>query len=203
MAFLVAAVVVIVAGIGFMVLTQGNEVPPAAPALSVVMTSYEAWNNGDYDGYLATFTVEAAEEEAGDLTQILMNANQQIEPVEPCRVIETSPTGESTVQCLTTVRNDWNGPAGITDNGTETFVVNAENKISSRDDLTPDFSAYFKFNREFWLWFLMAYPDVYEEIKPIDAESLPGWQRDPSDMLIAVQYVDEFVAQSDDYPISP
>ncbi len=49
----------------------------------------------------------------------------------------------------------------------------------------------------------LGYSDVYKEIRPVDFESLPGWQRDPSDMLIAVQYVDEFVAQSDDYPINP
>ena len=32
---------------------------------------------------------------------------------------------------------------------------------------------------------------------------LPGWRRDPADMFIAVQHVEEFVAQSDGYPISP
>ena len=51
MAFLVAAAVVIVAGIGFMVLTQGDEVPLAAPALSVsvVVPGTEWWTDTGID----------------------------------------------------------------------------------------------------------------------------------------------------------
>jgi hypothetical protein len=71
----------------------------------------------------------------------------------------------------------------------------------------------------FWKWLEQEHPDVYTKIKPagrtgngsgVDGH-LPGeglWQsqssregRDPGDMLIALQYVDEFIAQSDDYPI--
>ena len=214
MAFLVAAGVVIVAGIGFLVVNQGDET--AAPELSVVIANYEAWNSGDYESYLATFTVEAAQgdwgpagnyvsgEPAHNLPQVLMNANSRIELVEPCRVIETSPTGESTVQCLTIERNDWHGPAGITYSATQTFVVNAENKISSVDQHGSCCRDEFAYNAGFWLWLQVAHPDVYEEIKPDgNSDNLPGWPRDEADMLIAVQYVDEFVAQSDDYPINP
>jgi len=216
MAFLVAAAVVIVAGIGFMVVNQGDETLADAPELSVVIANLEAWNSGDYDGYLATFTVEAAQgdwgpdgnygrgEPAHNLPQVLMNANSRIELVEPCRVIETSQTGESTVQCLTIERNDWSGPAGITTSATQTFVVNAENKISRVDTYygagLRDVSAY---SAGFWLWLQVAHPGVYEEIKPINHGNLPGWPRDEADMLIAVQYVDGFVAQTDDYPINP
>jgi len=45
------------------------------------------------------------------------------------------------------------------------------------------------------------YPDVYASIQPADLGSLPGWRRDPADMAVAIQYVEEFVAQSDIYPV--
>ena len=199
-----AAMLVLIFGIGTWVIVGGSEGDDVAAEVSVVLSQYEAWNNGDYDGWSATLTEELAQEETGGgFPYILFNSNQQIEVVEPCRVIGTSPVGESTVQCVTTVRSDFYGPAGIAESVTETFVVNAEGKISSIDSDGECCSAQFEHNRKFWQWLRSAYPDVHEEIKPFDGESLPGWRGDPADMLIAVQYVEEFVAQSDAYPISP
>lgn len=195
------AVIVVVAGIGLMVANQSDEDTTVAPE-SVVMANYEAFNNGDYDGYLATFTDELAQE----LPRVegWRVDNEQIEVVEPCRVVETSPTGDTAVECSTTRSNDYHGPAGIIENVTETFVVNADGKISSVENDGPCCIAQWQaFNQGFWQWLEVAYPEVFEEIRPIDFDSFPGWQRDPADMLIAIQYVDEFVAQSADYPINP
>ena len=103
-----------------------------------------------------------------------MNANEQIEIVEPCRVVETSPTGDTTVECSTTRSNDFHGPAGIIENGTDTFVVNADGKISSVESDGDCCIAQFAFNREFWQWLQVAYPAVFEEIRPIDDDHCPG-----------------------------
>jgi len=48
-----------------------------------------------------------------------------------------------------------------------------------------------------------TYPDVYEDIDPgFITYSGPGFQtQNPEHMLIAVEYVAEFVAQSDIYPL--
>ncbi len=122
-------------------------------------------------------------------------------------VIGTSPTGESTVQCLTSIRSDFHGPAGFVDRGTLTVVVNTDSRISSLNSEGTCCEVEFQFNNRFWQWLEVAHPAVYEEIKPEDfasgKESLPGFRRDPAHMLIAIQYVEEFVAQSPDYPIAP
>ena len=196
------AVILVVAGIGLMVANQSDEDTTVALGLSVVMANYEAFNNGDYDGYLATFTDELAQEQPR--IEGWRVDNEQIEIVEPCRVVETSPTGDTTVECSTTRSNDYLGPAGIIENVTETFVANGDGKISSVENDGPCCIAQWRaFNQGFWQWLQVAYPAVFEEIRPIDFDSFPGWQRDPADMLIAIQYVEEFVAQSDDYPINP
>jgi len=53
---------------------------------------------------------------------------------------------------------------------------------------------------------MVAHPEVHADIAPLDVEGLPGAGElggEPDDMLVTLEYVDEFVAQSDDYPINP
>jgi hypothetical protein len=52
-------------------------------------------------------------------------------------------------------------------------------------------------------WLRTEHPDVYDKIS--NGPSIPGfgYGRDPADMLIALEYVDEFVAQSGTYPLDP
>ena len=199
----------LVVGLGTWAVFGGSQGEDVAPEVSVVMSQYEAWNNGDVDAYLATFTGELAQDgiDPNGVTAVLLNANAQIEVVEPCRVIETNPVVGSTVQCSITQRDDFRGPAGITEARTDTFVVDLEGLISSVDDTSTCCDAEFEFNNRFWQWLEFAYPAVYDEIKPqdfaFDKESLPGYTQDAAHMLIAIRYVEEFVAQSPDYPISP
>lgn len=100
------------------------------------------------------------------------------------------------------VTNDFTGPGGLVDTMTDTFVLTDIGKINLRIQ-AHDNPFFEQFNRAFWDWLTVAHPDVYADITPIDNESLPGWDRDPDDMLTALEYVDEFIAQSDMYPISP
>ncbi len=58
-----------------------------------------------------------------------------------------------------------------------------------------------QFDFRFWIWLRNAHPDVYVETSLWDLQSRPGWRTDPAHPLIAVQHVDEFIAQSDDYPL--
>lgn len=53
----------------------------------------------------------------------------------------------------------------------------------------------------FGMWFEVEYPEIYREIEPATSDGLPGLEADPADMLVVLQYVDEFVAQSDVYPL--
>lgn len=143
-------------------------------------------------------------DDSAQFREIFSNTNEQYEIVEPCRVVDAAVGVDNMVECTISYTNDWHGPAGLLP-GTQVanFLVTSEGEISSAFDPLSPISAdrFFAYNRAFWDWFQLAYPDVYEETKPYDGESLPGWQGDPADMATAVQYVDEFIAQSDVYPL--
>lgn len=202
-AVVAAALLALILGVGSWIIVRGNG-DDVAQAVEVVLASIDAQNAGDYDAWAATLTAEVLQDaEAGGLARVLFNANTRIELVEPCRVVGTSPTGESEVLCRTKVTHDYQGPAGLVQMNTDTFVVNADGLIGSIDGESTCCDEEFLFNSRFWLWLSGAYPAVYEDIRPFDRESLPGWRRDPADMLIAVQYVEEFVGQSEHYPLSP
>lgn len=176
-----------------------------APEVAAVVSSYEAMNNGDIDGYLALFTEEAAVE-GRDFLQVLVNMNSQSESAEPCRLIEPTPSGEARVSCTVTFSDDFHGPGGLTTTVTETFVVTDADKISLRFTAEGNFELNFAFNAAFWEWLMVAHPEVHADIAPLGEDGLPGagdLRGEPDDMLVALEYVDEFVAQSDDYPINP
>lgn len=46
------------------------------------------------------------------------------------------------------------------------------------------------------------YPDVYQQIEPVGPFDLPGYRTEPGDMLVALEYITEFVAHAADYPLS-
>lgn len=178
----------------------------ALPEVAVVMSSYEAMNNGDIDGYLALFTEEAAARERREFLQVLVNMNQQSELAEPCRLIEPTPAGEARVACTATLSDDFHGPGGLTATVAETFVVTDTGEISLRFTTEENFDGILEFNLAFGEWLMVAYPEVHADIAPLEAGRIPGageLDDEPDDMLVALEYVDEFVAQSDDYPINP
>ena len=101
------------------------------------------------------------------------------------------------------------------ESGTATFLINEDDKItdSGRDDGSGDIpweeTELAMFNFAFWSWLMDAHPSVFDDIgsAPTGLYDIPGLAtsqfdpRDPAVMLIAVQFVDEFVAQSDVYPL--
>ena len=66
----------------------------------------------------------------------------------------------------------------------------------------PQWQAY---HRAFFNWLSERHPDVHQEIGPSVGSpiwSLPGYASGDADhMLVALEYVDEFVAESDVYPL--
>lgn len=196
----VATAVVLLLGLGTWVALGGSDGEEVAPEVNVVLAAFDAWNAGDFEGFLAAFTDDLAQAEMGGVSRIIFNAGSEIEIVEPCHVVETSATG-STVQCGIVERNGFHGPAGISNSSTSTFVVDLAGKITHFTEVGTCCSAEFTFQGRFWAWLADSYPNVYERIRPIDGQSLPGWEGDPADMLVAIQYVEEFIAQSIDYPL--
>ncbi len=198
----VAAAVVLLAGLGVLWLTfRSDEAEPASvpPEVATVEAAYGALNAGDLPTYLALLADNEAAESA-NLVQILINANGVFDVVEPCTKTGVTNRGETIVECIVATYDDFHGPAGIVSTHRETWLIDEDGKIGARDD-EIDLFHNFEFNRNFWTWLLDEHRDVYVEIAPVDLASLPGWQRDPNDMLIAVEYVDEFITQSPIYPI--
>ena len=198
----IAAAVALVVGIGiFAILNDSNDA--VAAQVSAVETAIAAFNAGDVDGWIAAWDPQAEEvraEAQGHLFEVFMNANEQWTIVNPCVLVQGSP---AIVECTISSRDDFRGPAGV-GNDTETgqFTLNSDRKITSFDDGRECCTVKFTFNRAFNVWLSTVHPDVYEQIRPFDNESLPGWRKDPADMAIAIQYVEEFVAQSDVYPLT-
>lgn len=95
-----AAVVVLVAGLASWAVISGNDDAAVAPEVTIVLSSYEAMNNADIDGWFVLVTEEEAAR-SRDSQQVLVNMNSQTEFLEPCRLLEPSPSaGQSRVNAL-------------------------------------------------------------------------------------------------------
>jgi hypothetical protein len=133
-----------------------------------------------------------------------MNANQRWEVVEPCQVDRKTAAGNTIVKCLIHDINDFWGAGGIGDTVTGTFTVNEDLLISNRINIFGS-ARRNAFNRAFYQWLKDTHPDVYQgmDIGYISSNG-PGFDaKNPEHMHTAVQYVEEFVAQSDAYPLDP
>ncbi|MGI9608503.1 MAG: hypothetical protein ACR2P0_20400, partial [Acidimicrobiales bacterium] len=146
--------------------------------------------------------------------RIFGHANERFELTEPCRWRSRGDgvPGDVFVECTIRYTNDWNVPAGVfPETEVSVFTVATDgtiraqievdergNSVSRADDWAEELIEY---NASFWTWLGDAYPDVHEAINTGN-DNIPGWIGDPSDMAIAVEYVPEFIAQSDVYPLT-
>lgn len=79
-----------------------------------------------------------------------------------------------------------------------------------RDDGLWDQTEFALSNLAFFTWLRDAHPGVFEDIayttnslSSIPAFGFPGDPHEAKEMLTALEYVDEFVNQTDEYPIDP
>ena len=205
------AVIVLFVGAGLRAAAATNDndaatPPPDAtaqvePEVAAVLSAINAYNAGDREAWAAA----QANGEVGDVTALMMNANNQLDMVGPCRITATTLAGDVVVACEISARDDLYGTGGIVDTATSEYTLNDELKITEWTDqlyedetgeCCPQLS---EFNVWFYEWLRSAHPDVHAEIG--NGASIPGLGKDPAHMLIALDYVNEFVAQSDDYPL--
>lgn len=188
--------------------TSAEQTTPAAAGedISVVMEAIDAWNRGEFDAWLAFWVVDPGEDHL--FSRSVMNSGEQMEVTEPCH---SSPDPEGTiVECSIRVEDNFHGAGGLTSDATMSFIVNDVGLIVDTQSTTyqEDGSCCPKwesFHTDFHRWLQDAHPDVYADIGPKDGAEqwwLPGAASgDPDHMLVALEYVEEFVAQSDSYPL--
>ena len=198
-AALVAASLVVAVGIVGIWSAQRDDPIADPPEIASVLHYFSVADAGD----LAALNALRSEEVAANdpiRDQMLINLNNRT-VVEECSSSGPAPGGGQLVTCQTTDINDFHGPAGIELPVLRTLTVAGDGTILA-DHAEVNFDEGSRYATQFWIWLRNSYPDVYAEIEPWDLQSMPGWRTDPADALVALDYVGEFIAQSEEYPIS-
>jgi hypothetical protein len=194
-----AAVVVLAVGAVLALLDSPATVPPAGPTgpdqIAYVERAYEALNAGDVDGWAALFAGDADARSQRDLLSVLAAAHYRVEAVEPCASPE-----RDVVVCTVTETNDFFAAGGLSLTKTEIFTFDGDGRISGRESAVRSMTqpGSYVYTQAFNEWMRRAHPDVYADIRPEIITHLP---QTPEDMRRALDYVDEFVAQSDRFPV--
>ncbi len=133
--------------------------------------------------------------------ELRLNANEQMIAVDQCRLANRDP---SIVECPVTVSDDFWSVAGL--NGRETTLTLFYDdllRVVSYQSGFPDLSGadHVAFHLAFNAWLTDTHPVAAESITPAAANWAPGVGGDPAAMSRALDYVDEFLAQSDVYPL--
>lgn len=206
-----AAVAILVFGTTLVLISgttgeRDTAAPGTVDEVGIVLSAYEALNAGNIDAWLGHFTDDAlifggTRLVADNLYKVLSAANYHAEVVESCRRIEPTSQGETQVECTIKETDDFHATGGITLTRKELFAVNQDSQISQVDAQVIAFNqpGYYVFNQAFFDWLRVAHPDIHAEIRPPITTHLP---QDPEDMSTALRYLDEFLAQSDLYPIT-
>lgn len=198
-----AAATVVVVGIVAALLSVTTDPEPAAPTqagqIAYVEAAYEALNAGDIDQWLAHFADDAdtfgvSTEAIRNLYEVLAAANYRAQIVEACRHVDGA------VACTITESNDFFAAGGLSTTRIETFSINDDGRIAAVSaelvETTPP--GPHMFTQAFYDWLRDAHPEVHAEIRPMITTHLP---QEPEHMRAALEYLDEFIAQSERYPV--
>ena len=181
----------------------GDDSDPTDAATAAVLSALEAKNSFDLDGWLAALEGGQRAGVPSFAEEILINAEERWEVVEPCQVTGENSSGETAVECLIQETTSYWGVGGISDTKKQVLLVNADGLISNSNHFGS--ARKNSFNQAFHQWLSDTYPEVYSEMGYNRiSNNAPGFDtQNPDHMLIAVEYVAEFVARSDKYPLDP
>lgn len=174
-----------------------------AARMTVVEAMIVARNSGDYEAWRASFPAESPNIFDGLVTD---ESELEWQRAHMAANDVWTITGECTdtlayVSCPMTLVNEFYGPAGIF------FTVPSMHLSFNADEELVGIGAQVweiagdtaEYADAFDAWLAEAYPDVHASFGPrVEGEgALPN----PEDMPTAIQYVEEFLAQSDVYPV--
>lgn len=199
----VAAITVAVAGALLVTTWLRPDPEPATPTpteeTAIVNAAYDALNAGDIRAWLDHFAADAevfgaSPTAARDLFEVLAAANYRAAIVEPCRRVD------GRVTCTITETTDFYAAGGLSLTRTETFVVDEHGKIAEASARVVAITqpGYHVFTQAFYDWMRDAHPEVHAELRPRITTHLPP---EPEQMRAALDYLDEFIAQSDVFPV--
>ena len=184
-----AVALAIVVGVAIAGSDSGSDVA-AAPPLEVAEQMIEAHIAGGPVAMLQFLEPAYAELEGPD-QEVWQIFNEHIVGGE----YRCEQTRANRVLCRTpTTTNEFHGAAGIEPEVTWMITFNEESEVIDLQEFAIEANKIAEFNEAFASWLLATYPGLAE----------PGYAptADPASAEIALQYVDEFVAQSDVYPLS-
>jgi hypothetical protein len=171
-------------------------------AIGIVLASIAARNSGDWDAWLETL---GGEELAGIepwRNQYEANAVANYEAIvndddgAGCQIVGTGLSEETLVRCDVIVEDDFLGAGGVVQDGQSIFYVLDGKVVQWDDGLRSNDPG--DFETAFLSWLSRAHPDVANGM----TAGIGSWySRTSDDMATVLDYVDEFVAQSDIYPI--
>ena len=179
------------------------------PDIQIARQAMAAWNTGNVDAYLDFFTEDATyiqwpahADHVRDRFEFDMTLGSQL------ALGDCEQWADGRLRCPALARDDLSGPAGLMQDAVLTFWITDGliSKYSSAQYDHPDF--YFTQAMAFWLE--GAHPDVWESTFALsercsindEFNCWTSWYASAETATVLLEYVSEFVAQSDDYSFS-
>jgi hypothetical protein len=208
---LAIAAALVVVGFGVGMLTSNRTGDQAAAGLerrvALVAAQAAAYSDGDFDGWVSYYTPDASLGNSGltaggpdikILFPVSAAANEQWVITGLCQQ-GASPEQTS---CPMRQRDDFYGPAGLAVEAVYTFTFDEDDKIIAYEldqGRAIAFAPWNTFDVRFAQWLQEVHPEV--DVKILFDPNLSGVIVTAEYITTALLYVDEFIAQSDDYPI--
>lgn len=181
---------------------SGSDAALFAQQVATIEAMVEARNSGDYEVWRSYFPAERPviwantieDDSELDWQRSYMAANETWTITAPCQ------SRGSGVSCPMTLVHDFFAPAGLFFRTTVDFEFNGDGEISYLGtgswEIAGDWGEY---TEAFDTWLLEAHPEVHARMGPrVEGENgLPS----ADDMPEALEYVNEFIGQSDIYPL--
>jgi len=170
-----------------------------SPEIRIVEETIAAANAGDYDDWISHFTADAliplntlADVSVEDYFGFEAAIGTTRTMAEPCKMVGNS------VECELTIESDLFAPAGLAPTLTSAFFFDRGGKIITvNEQFSNDLGAFFT---AYISWMKEAYPDVHGQI--MEADAIPYMLMTAENAPLFVAHIDEFIAQSPDYPRS-
>lgn len=200
----VAFLAVVAFGSGLLVLARrdGDVSSRYEERVEIVKAQAQAYSDGDLDRWLSYFTADASMwSETFNKNHVAPGAAAGAAAKEEWTLAGSCVETEAGLLTCPMRRHDvFHGAGGLDVVAKISFAFDSANQISSfRYVLETQslFVDYTSFERRFDRWLETAYPDVYAGFGNRIFRTMPN----AADMPTALEYVDEFVTQSDVYPV--